>query len=296
MVGQAAEGLGADDVVGARVDQLQHLGGEQPALAHLVAVPQVALDQAVQLLEGAGSPEAARLLQGGDHVPLAGLNVLHEQGTARLFDPLAAVEFHVGHPIVDLEDDEVGQAGHHRLHPLGEEEFFQVVVAQGGKFYINFPYNAHADLGLSRHGDGGEIGADGVKVGPHLLPAHAFSRLEAVYQPLRPCVNHGIGGPGADLVGPHLVGHIDDDVAVHHGIHRLADKGQGEGEARVFLQPGQVYRHYGDVGHVRLLQSFSQQVDVVGGPAAAAGLGDEQAHLVGVVAPVLHRVDKLANH
>jgi len=38
VVGQAAEGLGADDVGRAGVDQLQHLGGEQPALAHLAAV------------------------------------------------------------------------------------------------------------------------------------------------------------------------------------------------------------------------------------------------------------------
>ena len=173
---------------------------------------------------------------------------------------------------------------------------FQVVVAQRGEFHIDLAHYAHADLGFSRHRDGGKVGTNRVKVGPHLLAAHALSSLEAVHQLLGPAVNHSVGIAGGDLVGADLVGHVDDDIAVHHGVHRLADKGQGEGEARVFLQPGQVYRHYGDVGHVRLLQSFSQQVDVVGGPAAAAGLGDEQAHLVGVVAPVLHRVDKLANH
>ena len=36
-------------------------------------------------------------------------------------------------------------------------------------------------------------------------------------------------------------------------------------------------------------------MDVVGGPAAAAGLGDEQSHLMGVVAAVLHGIDQLAD-
>ncbi len=167
--------------------------------------------------------------------------------------------------------------------------------ARRGEFHINFPYNAYPNLGLSRHGDGGEVGADGVEIGPHLLATHAPARLEAVHQPLGPCVNHGVGGAGLHLVGPDLVGYVDDDVAVHHGVHRLADEGQGEGETGVFLQPGQVHRHHRDIGHVRLLQGLAQQVDVVGGPATAPGLGDEQAHLVGVVAPVLHRVDELAD-
>ncbi len=110
-----------------------------------------------------------------------------------------------------------------------------------------------------------------------------------------PGVDHGVGLALVDLVGADLVGHVHDDVAVHHGVHRLADKGEGQLEAGVLLQTGQVDGYHGDVGHVRLLQGLAQQVDVVAGPAAAAGLGDEQAHLVGVIAAVLHRVDELAD-
>ena len=39
VVGQAAEGLGAYDIAGTGVDELQHFSGEKPALAHFVAVP-----------------------------------------------------------------------------------------------------------------------------------------------------------------------------------------------------------------------------------------------------------------
>ena len=49
VVGQAAEGLRADDVFRARMDKLEHLGGEKPALAHLVAVAEIALDKALQV-------------------------------------------------------------------------------------------------------------------------------------------------------------------------------------------------------------------------------------------------------
>ena len=37
MVGQAAEGLGADDIVDSAVDQFEHLTGQEPALAGLVS-------------------------------------------------------------------------------------------------------------------------------------------------------------------------------------------------------------------------------------------------------------------
>ncbi len=37
VVGEAGEGLGADDIGHALVDELEHLAGEEPALAGLVA-------------------------------------------------------------------------------------------------------------------------------------------------------------------------------------------------------------------------------------------------------------------
>ena len=118
MVGQAAEGLGTDDVGHPGVDELQHFSGEEPALAHLVAVPQIALDVVVQLVEVAGCSEAAGTVEGVDHGPLVLLNVAGEDLAELLLDPPAAVDVHVHVPVIDLEDDEVGEAGHHRLGSL----------------------------------------------------------------------------------------------------------------------------------------------------------------------------------
>ena len=294
MVGQAAEGLGAHDIGHPGVDELQHLAGEQPALAHLVAVPQVALDQLVHVLKGAGGAEAA-FLEGLDHILLARLNVALEELAEFLFGPQPAVDVHIHFPVEDLEDHEVGEAGDHRLRPFGEEEVLQVVVAQGGEFHVDLPHHPHFHLLLAGHWDGFKIRQNGVEIFPHLLAAHAFSRLEAVDELLLPAVQHPVGIAGGEFVGPHLVGGVDQQVAVEHGVDHLPHQGEGEGEAGVFLQPGQVYGDDGDEGQPRLFQRLAQQVDVVGRPAAAPGLGDEQGHLVGVVAPVLDGVDELAD-
>ena len=41
------------------------------------------------------------------------------------------------------------------------------------------------------------------------------------------------------------------------------------------------------------MKSFAEKMNIVAGPAAAAGLGDKQGDLVGVVAPVLDGVHEL---
>ena len=294
VVGQTAEGLGADDISGSGVDELQHLGGEQPALAHFVAVAQIAVDELMQVIKGAGGTEPSGALQGLDHVPLTTLDIGHEGAAGGLLDQLSAVQVHISYPVVDFEDHKVGQAGDHRLHPLGQEELLQVVVAQRGEFYIDLAHDAHPNLLFPADRDGGKAGADLVKDLAHLLAAHALAGLEAVHQLLGPVLHHGVGGTSLHLVGADLVGHPHDQVAVHHAVHQLADQVHAQAEAGVFLQTEGDGDH-GNIVHPRLGQGFAQQMDVVAGPAAAAGLGDEQGHLVGVVASVLDGVHKLSD-
>ena len=42
--------------------------------------------------------------------------------------------------------------------------------------------------------------------------------------------------PRVQLIGAYLIGHVHDEVAVHHGVDQLADQRDGQGEAGVFLQ------------------------------------------------------------
>ena len=64
MVGQASEGLGTDHVFHAMLDMLQHLGGQQPSLAHAHALAHVAVDHFLHFMEL--DPEGKHLALGGD--------------------------------------------------------------------------------------------------------------------------------------------------------------------------------------------------------------------------------------
>ena len=112
-----------------------------------------------------------------------------------------------------------------------------------------------------------------------------------------PCWNRlhqGIRLAGVDLIGTHLVGHVHDEVAIHHGVDKAAEEGDGQVEPRVLLQ-AEADGDDRNVAHSGLFQRLAEQVDVVGGTAAAAGLGDEQRYLVWVIAPVLDGVQELAD-
>ena len=293
VVGQAAEGLGTDDVGGAGVDELQHLGGEEPPLAHFAPVVEVAVNQLMELSKGAGGPEAG-VFQGADHVQLAFLHISHEEFAQGLLGPAAAKHLHVGDPVVNLEDQKVCQTGDHRFSPFVQEKLLQLVVAQGGELDVDFPHHAHPDLLLAGHGNGLEIRADLLKDAPHFFPGHTLSPVEAVEQLAGPEFHLGGGVPGADLIGPHLVGHVHDEVPVHHAVDQPADEPHGPVKAGVLLQ-AKGEGEDGDIVQPRLFQGLAEHVDVVGGPAAPAGLGDEQGHFMGVIASVLNGVDHLAD-
>ena len=54
-------------------------------------------------------------------------------------------------------------------------------------------------------------------------------------------------------------------------------------EAGPAPQGGEVYAHHRDIPVPALDQGLSQKVDVVGGPASPAGLGDEKGDFMGIV-------------
>ena len=97
------------------MDEFQHFSRKEPALAHLVAVAQIALDIVVQFVEITRRPETSGAVECVDHSALILFDVASEYLTELLLDPLAAVEVHIHVPVVDLENDEVGEAGHHGL-------------------------------------------------------------------------------------------------------------------------------------------------------------------------------------
>ena len=96
--------------------------------------------------------------------------------------------------------------------------------------------------------------------------------------------------PGFLDVQPLQAVEIADDaahehVSVDHGLHGLGDQGSRQGEARVGLHAVGIDGDHRDLGHPCLFQGTADEADVVGGPAAAAGLGHDHCCVVQVVFP-----------
>ena len=123
VVGQAAEGLGADDILHAGVNQFQHLAGEEPSLAGLVAQGDKILGHGGQIGDlGLGGEMAAglQLLPGGPAEIL-------QQGDAQVAQPcggaLAAQVIRLEVAVVEAVQQEIHQVRHHGLGPLGLKQF-----------------------------------------------------------------------------------------------------------------------------------------------------------------------------
>ena len=164
MVGQAAEGLGTDDILKARLGQLQHLSGEEPALAHFVPVADNAVHQLLHMPVGGRGLEAGLGLDGLDEHVLHLFQVVVENLYHLEFGLAAAVNADVIHAVVHLKEDEVDKPRHVDLAVLLRQEILQMVVGKGGVLHIDFPHNAHPDLGHLLHRDGGEVGGEFVEI------------------------------------------------------------------------------------------------------------------------------------
>ena len=128
----------------------------------------------------------------------------------------------------------------------------------------------------------------------HLAAVHPLAAGEAVHDLFHPVGNQPVGRPVLHLIGADLIGDVHDEVAVHHGVDQLAHQRDGEGKAGVGLQAKLT-----EITGMYSIRIFSTPC-AAGGYSwrrgSAAGLGDEQGDLVRVVAAVLDRVHKLADH
>ena len=105
------------------------------------------------------------------------------------------------------------------------------------------------------------------------------------YTDLFPFFMQGVGRAGHLFIGPGGVQHTHEHVSVDHGLHGLGDQGSRQGEARVGLHAVGIDGDHRDLGHPCLFQGTADEADVVGGPAAAAGLGHDHCCVVQVVFP-----------
>ncbi|MPN08395.1 hypothetical protein SDC9_155677 [bioreactor metagenome] len=118
MVGQATKWLGTDDIAIAAFDQLDHLGGEQPALTHFIAVADNVFDERFKVMIGRWRRKLRVLRQHFQHDVLHAQQKIHKPADNKIFDVVAAVKLVVLQTIIDFKQHKVQQTGQHDLAVL----------------------------------------------------------------------------------------------------------------------------------------------------------------------------------
>ena len=293
MVGQAAEGLRADDVAIAAADQLDHLAREEPALAHLAAVADEGLHHLLDLQIRRGGMVAGGLAQRVERIGLKHLEVTKQHLHEQLLEGIAAVELDVLEAIVHLEEHEAHQRGHVDLAVLRAQEQLEVVVGQRGVFGVDLAHDAHLDLLGVADLDALEGIHHAAQVVVDVARGIAAFAAELLADVVHPAVHQRVGLPRCDLVGAGLVAQQHQHVAVDQRGQRAAQQPQRDLEAGVLLHAREVDGDDGDLPHARFFERLAQQEDVVGGAAAAARLRHQQRDVVQVVLARLERRDHL---
>ena len=192
------------------------------------------------------------------------------------------------------------QKAHHARHvdlaALRGEKLLQLVVAERGVFDVNLAHDPDLHPRNARHGDGGEILDDereGLLEIAGLVPAPG---RDAGADALDPAIHQPVRRAGDVLIRGDLVAQRHEHIGIEDAADQLANQRKRELKAAVLFQTRKVQRGHRNLGVTGLHQRLAQQMDVVGGPAAAARLGDEQRGVIHVVAPGLQGVDKLPDH
>ena len=107
-------------------------------------------------------------------------------------------------------------------------------------------------------------------------------------------LKHPIGLSLFQLIGPGLVAKEHDQISVNYACQHPADQGQIQVEAGIGLGAREIKGNHRYIVKARPGQGLADDVNIVGGPAASAGLHDNKRYLVGIVRPGSQSIQELA--
>ena len=128
MVGQAAKGLRTNDIGVAAVHQLQHLRRKQPALTHVIAIADNALDHGLSFFISRRSAKWCRVERTVQNA-FQMLKIPHSTLVSTVFKKAAAVQLIVRQLRIHAVHHKVKHAGQHVFTVLLLQEFFQIIIA-----------------------------------------------------------------------------------------------------------------------------------------------------------------------
>ena len=301
VVGQAAEGLAAHDVRRAVLDELDHLRGQQPPLARLVAQGEDLRGLVHHV--GAGGLDVEGPPAGGERRPRRRLDLLQEpDGGLVPGHGIHSDAVGVGLPLGgDRTAEEEGeQPRNDGLAALGLDLIDDVIVGVGLEFDQNLSDDADARLtGDIAPGQGVELAdhlAQQTPIAQPPAPGGAASPAPEEFPDDRiPPFYEAVGSPLLGLVGAHAQQAGVEGVADDDALDDLERESRSDLEPGVLLDALQGDGQDGDLGVAGVVQALAEHAGVVGSTAHAAGLGDGDDAAVGVVGPVLESPDELAD-
>ena len=193
---------------------------------------------------------------------------------------------------------EVDQTGQYRLGSLAEQKFFQIVVAERRELNVDLTDNADLGLGIEvLQLDLGKPLDDERHQRAHLAVAEDFLLGEVRGDLADQLIHRAVGVALVHDIRTALVVQHHDQVAEQGAVADLDNHRHGQLKARVgvFLQTGEVERDDRNIVISQLEQGFSQQMDVVGRTASAAGLRQHECDLVRIIRAGLQRIDQLSD-
>ena len=295
VIGQAREGLRADDVGRTVVNQIEHLGREQPALAHVVAHRKHRAGLVRHGADALGRLKAAGLFEHLLHRrthPVHELNKrLHARARSGRASQLVLLQLGVAHGV----QEEVEQTRHHGLAAFALDDIDHVVVGRRVELDQDLTDHAHARLGTLAHEWHGVERADGLAAQLGVVVAVELGRQLAGARHVR--LIECVGSTGCGFVRTAAVEHLHHHVAKEHRVHGLLKQRRRNLKAGVVLaeRHGRK-RDHRDLGVAALAQGLADECDVVGGTAAAAGLADNHGRLRQVVPTALDGLHNLARY
>ena len=235
MVRQAAEGLGADDIVDSAMDQFQHFTGQEPAFTGLVSkrndifgIVGKVFDVCRRCEMTAGteffcSGSAELFHQFDSHVGNGGRRFFHTQFFC----------FEIA--VVEAVEQEVNEIRHNSLCTFGFQKFNQMVVGSRKEFDQNLAYDTYFRFLYIRNGDvikfPDDLTADLLELAVGRITAGNKFLADA-----HPFFMELICGALHLLIRPHPVNAAHEDVAEEGSVDAADQKLGCELEARVLLQ------------------------------------------------------------
>ncbi len=285
MIRQASEGLNADDVGNAALDQLHHLARQEPPLTGLVADIDDGLCILDDLVDAGRRLKVPALLvlavNGPQRDVLDGVDrCLHAEG--RLFGGAQIIG--LVHLVVEAVQHKAHQIRNNGLRALGLQRVDQVIVGRVGVFYQDLADDA--DPGLFEalvNRNRVEIADDVAAHALHLVQGEALRADQEFGAGLCPLLVHGLHGALFQLVGPHAVDAFHQHITENNGEGQPGNKGERDLKAGVPLEPGEVCRDDRNLLHAGLFQRTADKADVVGGTASAARLRHDHGCVIEIV-------------